>query len=176
MKVICDGLPADHPDAAPIQALVESLFDLTQGKKSTVVLSSLLSVYRQGLRNHPELHEVAIKHLLQISDELLASKTGKAAAAEPAPAVATEISNIAISLDGLSPEVAAVVESLVSFMNGRWPHHQVLPALFFLYLKTTLAHPCCLAAGVDVLSTGVELLRTRLRSTPEAEHAGQPLH
>lgn len=175
MNVSVTGLPADHPDAEPIQALVERIVELTHDQKASVVLSSLFSLYRHGLMQHPNLHEVAIKHLLQVSDELLALKTGQAAA-QPAPAVATETSNIALSLDGLSPEIAAVVESLVGFMNGRWPHHQVLPALFFLYLKTTLAHPCCLAAGVDVLSTGVELLRTRLQSTPEAERAGQPLH
>lgn len=175
MNVSATGLPADHPDSAPIQALVERIVELTHDQKASVVLSSLFSLYRHGLMQHPQLHEVAIKHLQQVSDELMALRSSKASE-EPKPAVATSTYSMPLSLDGLSPEVAAAVTSLVGFMNGRWPHHQVLPALFFIYFKTALAHPCCLATSVDVLRGGAELLRAQLQALPEAERAGRALH
>lgn len=178
MKVTVAGLPADHPDAAPIQALVERIVELTQDQTASVVLSSLFSLYRHGLMQHPQLHETAIKHLLQVSDELMALKSAKASE-QPTPAVATArpAGSVELALDEVTPEMRAVVERLAPFINSQgWPHHQVLPALFFIFFKTALAHPCCLATSVKVLRDGAELLGAQLQSMPASEHAGQALH
>lgn len=178
MKVTVAGLPAEHPDAAPIQALVERIVELTQDQTASVVLSSLFSLYRHGLMQHPQFHEAAIKHLLQVSDELMALRAGKALE-QPTPAVATVVSadSVQLALDELTPEISAVVERLAPFINSQgWKHYQVLPALFFIFFKTAIAHPCCLATSVTVLRDGAELLAAQLQAMPASERAGQALH
>ncbi len=174
MNVTVCGLPADHPDAAPIQALVERLVDLTHDQRASVVLSSLFSLYRHGLMQHPDLHEVAIKHLLQVSDELMALKSGQAAP-RPTPAVPAARG----SAVELNAEAAEIASKLTRFIAGQaWPHDLLLAVLLMVFHETALANRCCLAMSVGCLAEVLESLRQGLAADPAAagQHASAPLH